>query len=411
MLTRYSHSALDTFQTCPRRFKFKHLDKVDVPSRETADQRLGNAVHRQLQTAYQWAFDGKLITLDQMLDRFNSEWNTPEARKVEVLQEHMTVDDYITIGRTMLSRYYEKFQPFKDGVLLGAELNLSFSLPGTRFQFRGFVDRLWRRPDNVVEIWDYKTGNTLPKGPGDPAFRRQMALYQIGVQAMYPDFTDIELVQYYLKHGELIRSKLREDELDELVEQFRQEVHASIEAERLDNFPAVESGLCIFCEYFQLCPAKRHRLILEKEGGEDGKERATMETAAELAEKYIALDLRLKELKNEHNALKEDIINAARELQLQKLVGSTADITVKLATEEKLPTRTDNPNAVAELSQLIRQWGLDECFTLDNTVFLRDVYRKGLLNEEQLKKLSPYLVEKEASRVSVRRRKQVDDDD
>ena len=411
MLNRYSHSSLDTFQTCPRRFKFRHLDKVDVPSRETADQRLGNAVHRQLQKAYQWAFDGKLITLEQMLELFNAEWNTPEARKVEVLQEHMTVDDYIAIGRTMLTRYYEKFQPFNDGVLLGAELNLSFSLPGTRYQFRGFVDRLWRRPDGVVEIWDYKTGNTLPRGPRDPAFRRQMALYQIGVQTMYPDFTDIELVQYFLKHGELIRSKLREDELDELVEQFRQEVHASIEAERLDNFPAVESGLCNFCEYFQLCPAKRHRLILEKEGGEGGDERATMETAAELAEKFIALDKQLKDIKQEHAALKDDIIQAARDLQLQKLAGTTADITVKLGTEEKLPTKTENPNAVAELSQLVRQWGLDECFTLDNTVFLRDIYKKGRLSDEQLAKLSTYLAEKPANRVTVRRRKQVDDDD
>lgn len=411
MISSYSHHVLQTFRDCPRKFKFEKIDKVDVPSRVTAETYLGNAVHRQLQTAYQWAMDGKLIGQRELLEQFDAEWNKAERHEIVVTNEHMAVEDYIELGRKMLTRYWEKFQPFDQGVLLGAEMNLTFSFPGTPFKFRGRVDRLWKRPDNVVEIWDYKTGSYFPRGCGDDIVRRQMALYQLGVQSMYPNYTDIELVQYYLKHGEELRCRLREDEMDELAELFRQDVVAILHAVRLDDFPPREGTHCTFCDYFHLCPAKRHRQILESEAGKGGGEKTTMQTAAELAEQYIALDSEVKKLKAEQDALREDIIRAARDLDLSKLSALSGDITVRLAQEEKLPLKSKEPQRYGELASIVRRWGLDECFTLDNTILMRDIIRKGRLTEDQKQAIADFIDLREQPTVRVRRKRGTDDGD
>ncbi|MHC4446167.1 MAG: RecB family exonuclease [Planctomycetota bacterium] len=255
MLSRFSYSSLGTFRNCPQQFKFEKIDKVKVPRRLYAFTHLGNAVHRQLKTAYQWAADGKLYPLETMLERYESDWEAPLKQKIIPAGEHLTVDDSIESGRQMLTTYFNRYQPFDQGILLGAEMTLNFELPGTRFPFTARFDRLLKREDGAVEICDYKTARQLPAGGiNSPGFKRQMGLYQLAVQAAYPQLEQIELAHYYLKHNEVISHRLRPDELDELTEQFRTDVLATVEAERLNDWPAKESGLCNFCDYAHICP-------------------------------------------------------------------------------------------------------------------------------------------------------------
>ena len=67
MQSKLSHSALDTFRTCPRKFQFSYVDRTPVPKRLFAFNHLGNAVHRQLKIAYQWGAEGRLYPLETML--------------------------------------------------------------------------------------------------------------------------------------------------------------------------------------------------------------------------------------------------------------------------------------------------------------------------------------------------------
>jgi hypothetical protein len=205
---------------------------------------------------------------------------------------------------------------------------------------------------------------------------------------------------------------MRPEQVDELAEQLRQEITATLTAERLDNFPTHESGLCHYCEYFHLCPAKRHQLILDAESGLPGlaEEHSTMQTASELADKYITLDTQLKELKSEHDALKEDLIQAAKDLAIDKFSGAEGTISVKLGREEKFIGKSRDPEAHAELSALARELGLDDCFSLDATA-LKDVYTRQRLAPDQLEKLRKFIEVQETSRVTVRRNKRTEDAD
>jgi len=411
MRSKLSHSALGTFRNCPRQFKFAYVDKVPVPRKLYAYNHLGNAVHRQLKTAYQWAAEGRLYPLDAMLRGFEAEWEGPVREKIVPSSEHTTVDTDIANGWQMLERFHERYQPFDQGTLLLAERRLDFDLPNCPVGFTSRVDRLSKMADGTVEICDYKTSRSLPAGPKDPSFRLQMGLYQLAVREAFPHFEQIEISQYYLRHDEVIRCRLRPDELDELAEQFRTEALDIARAERLDDWPPKESGLCRFCDYARLCPVKRHQFVREEE--DDDETRATYQEAAELADTYAQLDHQEKQLKRELNVLKEQITAAARDLGVGKLQGSVGQVTVSIRPTEKLPTRTENQERYAELSALVRSWDegtRDICLKLDSTAVL-GLYRRRRLTEDQWSELDEFVSQGESVRVSAKLSELPDEDE
>lgn len=411
MIGTYSHNSLGTFDNCPRRFKFAYIERTEVPERVTADLYLGNAVHRTLAELYDRSSNGVLWEPEAMMAFYRAEWDKPEKAQITVPKEFLTVDDYIRNGEEMLAAYYARYQPFTSAKVLGIELDLYAPLSGTSYKIRGRIDRLSKRPDGTVEIIDYKTGSNLPRGGRDPQFFDQMGLYHLLVRENYPDFGEIELVQYYLKLDEVVRYRMAEEDVELILEKIRGTIREAIQAEKLDEFPAKEGRLCDYCDFVKLCPAKRHRLILTNEAGSvPDEEKKSSETAAELAAQYIELDARKKELDAELTALKESIIATARELQLSKLTAPGGTISVSLSTEEKFPTKSNDLQSYVELSSLVRQWELDEALTLDLHA-LEAMYEKQQLSPEQQEALRRFVVVKESSRITVRRaRKEMPED-
>ena len=45
-MTIYSHSRLSTFEQCPKKFKYKYLDKLKPEIEKTIETHLGSAVHK-----------------------------------------------------------------------------------------------------------------------------------------------------------------------------------------------------------------------------------------------------------------------------------------------------------------------------------------------------------------------------
>ncbi|MEW6051360.1 MAG: PD-(D/E)XK nuclease family protein [Candidatus Zixiibacteriota bacterium] len=405
MLKSFSHSALNTFQACPRQFKFRYIDKPDVPEILSADLYLGSSVHLVLAQLYKRASDGVLWPLPDAQSAYLAEWNKPRRDLIRVPQEHMTVDDYIRRGQEMLSAFYKRYQPFNNGRLLGVETNLRATLPGTLFRINGKVDRLWRRPDNVVEIADYKTGNRFPAGPHDKGFFGQMAFYQILVQCTWPQFTNIEVVQYFLKPQEIIPYRFSPEELDQATEDIRLAINDIHNAARRDDFPATEGSHCNYCDYFKLCPAKRHELLLAAESGSDETaEQTSILTASRLADRYIAIDAQIKQLEAERDALRDDVIRTAKELQLVKLSGQEGAVSVKVSLDEKFIGKSKDADKFAELSFLARQFQLDDCFKLETNA-LMDLYEKQRLTSAQAEAVKPFIITEESARVSIHRRK------
>ena len=400
MLSSYSFSSLDTYRVCPRKFKYAYIEKVSVPPRITADTYLGNAVHRVLRTLYTLGADGILMLLDDAIEAYLAEWQKLEPDSITVASDYYTVDDYIRIGKEMLIRHYEHYQPFNQGTLLGAELHLTFQLTGTPFKFKSYIDRLWKREDGTVEICDYKTGQSTIL-PHDRRFFYQMGLYQLAVQANFPQHESIDLAQYLLRKDEIVSRRLRPDELDVLAEQLRLDISDTLESTRKDDFPAKEGNHCTYCSYHHLCPAKIHRRMLEGEE-RSGTAELTGQELKELADRYLKVYAESKRLGTELDGLKEQLLKVAGDHDLSRFDGDLGKVTVSMSRKDEFISRTRDQMAFAQLSALCRKLELDEYFALDARSLMKEVYQKKRLPDDVLNQLREFVIEVERSRVAAK---------
>jgi hypothetical protein len=116
-------------------------------------------------------------------------------------------------------------------------------------------------------------------------------------------------------------------------------------------------------------------------------------------------------LKAELEALKSDLIEASRQLDISRFESALGKITVRLARKEKFVTKTDDAASFAELTALSRELKLDDYFTLDGNGLMREVFAKRRLPDEQLELLGKFVVEKEESRVTARLNLETENDD
>lgn len=408
-LGKYSYSALETFESCPKKFQFNYLDKIKREKKGNAPAIMGGIVHRVLEKAYKLGADGILYPKEDMIRFYKDEWNKIVIDYIEVTSEYHTVDDYINIGEKILVEYYEKFQPFNQSKLLGTEINLFFILPNTDFKFNCRIDRLSKRADGVIEIVDYKTGTYLAK-PIDKNYHFQMGLYLLAVRANYPNFKEIELVQYFLRHGEEVRYRMRDDEEENLVEQLRIAVLETLHAADVNSFLPKESSFCGFCNYVDICPAKIHNLMLEDEEKSSTGE-ISAEKLKELANQFIEKNKESKALKDDIEGLKAQLIEISKQYDMSIFESDFGKVSVSLKNDIKFVTKTDNPKEFAELNFLCREAGLDDYFVLDSRALMKDGVKKQRVKQELLEILQPFIKPTEIPRVTVRKKSEKSDDD
>jgi RecB family exonuclease len=406
---RFSHSRLKTFRTCPQQYKFQYIDKVPIPKRTTADIWLGTTVHSVLQILYERGNDGVVIPLEAVLERFRKEWEGEAIGFVEVRGEYMGVDDYIRNGEKMLTEHYATYTPFRPGTLLGAEATITFPIPNSDNTIMARVDRYWKRSDGVVEICDYKTGKRLPSVE-DPDFVSQMGIYQLAIQSRHPQFETIEVAQYMLKHNEVVRTRFSEDAIDLLTENIRNDISAIQTSERVNNFPALEGGHCSFCQYVELCPVKRHRALMDAEAAADTAGTTDSQRALQLADMFIGIDQKIKELEKQKDGMKLDIAEIAGRLNANRLDGKTGYLSLKSQNGEKFVTKTESADEFAALNYLAKELGFGDYYKLDTIHFMKEIYQRGRLTPEQKAQLEKYVRLKTGLTIYVHPGKSVSDE-
>lgn len=397
MSMSYSYSSLGSFRNCPRQFKFGKIDKVKVPRKVNIEAYLGNAIHRVLQQLYNRGANNKLMPLEDALKFFEEEIEKVDREDFVIISDYLGIDDYLEQGREMLTNHYEKYKPFDQGTQYGTEATLRFDLPGTNFNFIAKVDRLWKNENGKIEICDFKTGKSLPR-VDDVNFLHQMGLYQLAVMKNYPMLEEIEVAQYFLRFGEVVRDIITPDRLEILVEDIKQEIFAIQDAIKFDNFSANESPLCNYCDYFNLCPAKRHKIILEKDEESENidRQKLAFDKTTEYLDKYI----QSKTLKAELDALKGDLDKLSIELDQTKFEGKGGSVKVTHKTDEKFITKTRSESDYANLTALAKELGLYDYFTINARALMKEIYKMNRLKPEQMKKLEQYIITEESVRIS-----------
>jgi putative RecB family exonuclease len=252
----YSHSRLSNFENCPKAFHYRYI--LEIPSeKEGIEAFMGKCVHAVLERLFMHVDKGHLPSFDAIRKRYHADWEETFApESIRIVRKEKTADFYRKTGEQCLQNFYERHAPFNRSKTLGLEEKVIFDLDEAgEVQIQGFIDRVSRTPDGIIEIEDYKTGKRVPS-QRDLDFDRQLALYEIGIREKLQTDAPIRLVWHYVQNDKTRVSSRTPVQLDQLKKSTLQLIHR-IEAE--EEFPPRTSPLCNWCDYQAQCPAQGGR--------------------------------------------------------------------------------------------------------------------------------------------------------
>lgn len=251
---RLSYSSLDTYRTCPLKYKFKEIDKLKEPKSKEAV--FGTLVHSTMKFIY----DPALIppTLEQSLDHFARGWNT------EIWENELEERAAFSQGVEMIQRYYQKNDP-KEATIVALESNFQLDIAtpdGEQHVIKGVIDRI-DKTENGYEIIDYKTAKKMPSQESVDN-NIQLSIYLKAFLSRYPqeinNLENITVSLYFLKHGVKLSSKRTLADLKAVDELFLETIRL-IESKQ---FEPKTSPLCDWCGFQKNCPMWKHKFKEER---------------------------------------------------------------------------------------------------------------------------------------------------
>ena len=350
----FSPSKLGTYQDCPRRYRYRYVDKIKR-AEQSVEAFVGTCVHRALEELYNGVLHGKVLSEPDVLAFFDAQWEKNWSEAVVIRDKRYAREDWKKLGREALSLYYRAQAPFDREKTVGLEKRMGFTLEAASGPCRieGFIDRLALAQDGAFEIHDYKTGKSLPAQEELDA-DWQLAIYDIAVRHAWPDVKDVRLVWHYLRHGKTLVSTRAPADLEAL----KADIARLIDAIAADHeFAPRESPLCGWCEYRDLCPlwahAEKIAKLDEPERGEDDGARL-VDALAAVEERKKSLREKAKAIEDEEAALKDKIFRFAQKEGVSAIFGTELQAVVSEKKEHKFPTKTHAPEALAALEKELK---------------------------------------------------------
>lgn len=91
MVEVYSHSKLSLYEMCPEAYKIKYIDKTFPELPASIHAFLGSTTHLALEHLYSELMNGKVLSLDEVIENFAKSWHdnyildvrVPVGEKVE----------------------------------------------------------------------------------------------------------------------------------------------------------------------------------------------------------------------------------------------------------------------------------------------------------------------------------------
>ena len=386
-MTIYSHSRLEAFKKCPLKYKFNYIDKIKRKE-EGIEAFLGSRFHGVMEKIYK-DLPFRKYSLDELLDIYKDNWDKKYHDKIIIAKKERKAKDYKEIGKKFIEDYYTRYYPFNQGKVLGIERIVMIPLDDKgEYRLRGYIDRIDQTGDGTYEIHDYKTSKSLPE-QNKMDEDRQLALYQIGVQNMWNDVGSVELVWHYVAFDKEIRSKRTEEELNELK---RDTIDLIQKIETTRDFLPNESILCGWCYYKDICPLFKHQYMV----GSLPANKYLKDSGVKLVNKFAKLNdkkksyqVKIKEIDEELEKIKEAVIQYAGNIGVEVVTGS--DHQLKIISSEKINVPGKGTKERESLMKLLSQLNKLEEVSAFDAAELKRVIKEEKWDANILEKIKKFV--------------------
>jgi RecB family exonuclease len=237
---RLSFSRIDTYATCPRKFRYAYVDRL--PGRPGPHLSFGTSIHNALESFY----DRKLPscpTEDELLGFLYERWDTsgfaalPRDEQVEFYRH----------AQEVLRRFHRRQAPT---YRLPAATEAWFELPiAYEAVVVGSIDRVDVDDDGRFHVVDYKT-NRKVKDRARVASSLQLAVYALACRHLYGALPATVSLDFVVA-GVTITVPLEDLDLDAA----RQAVLDTAAAVREQAYAPTPNRLCDWCDFKPICPA------------------------------------------------------------------------------------------------------------------------------------------------------------
>lgn len=319
---RTSYSSLNTYKTCPLKFKHETIDKIPAPKSKEAF--VGGLVHKALH--FMFTKSPLFPTLDEVINFFHKLWNQKKEKDSWEEEEELI---YQKEGIDILKKFYKSNPPWNFHVVdLESRFEVLIEDPRENEPhiLAGIIDRVDKLNDGSYEIIDYKTAKRMPSQDivdND----LQMSIYNLGILKRWPHLINqkIKLTLHFLKHDEKISTYRSPESLNKTKQEIIKSIYEIKERLRNNDFPPTPSALCDWCGYRKICPAWRHLYPDQWPSLNSEEIKNVIKEYFELKEKSQTAGARIKEL--------QAIINNFMEKEkIQRVFGEDGYISKNIRT-------------------------------------------------------------------------------
>jgi RecB family exonuclease len=237
---RLSFSRVDTYRTCPLKFRFGYVD--ELPSRPGPELSWGSSLHAALEA---W-WDQKLPDpppVDVMLRALYDHWDDTGFQGMERPEKLR----WYQHAQDVLRRHHERFAAaYVPAVACEEWFELDL---GRNVQVVGSIDLVTRTEGGGIGIVDWKT-NRRAKNRQQVAASLQLAIYALAARHLWgldPDWVALDFVV----PG--VRVSVDREAID--LQAAVRAVHEVADAVRAERFEPTPNRLCGWCDYRSACPA------------------------------------------------------------------------------------------------------------------------------------------------------------
>jgi len=224
----YSHSRLDSFRTCPMKFKLQYIDKVKVPFEPNLALYKGSYIHECLEYN------------DDRPDFKTNKIFTPEEKALALVSVNKFKEG--PIWANIIKQNYINEQKFAFKII-DAKL-VSCDYWDKTSWIRGAIDVHWWEGDKIF-IDDYKSGKD--KSTDTRFFTNdQMKTYAVWAFTEYPHINEVQTAFIYVEHGTQRHETFHRKDLTQLIKDLYADTKSCENGER---YPKKVSPLCGYCSF------------------------------------------------------------------------------------------------------------------------------------------------------------------